>query len=613
MSASANPLSPRDSANPLSPRDSANPLSVRDSANPVSPRDSTNPLSLRDSTLPRLLDVLAPIAGPARAGEVEDLRRRWSDARLRVLLVGEAKRGKSTLGNALLGRAVLPTGVTPVTAIATEVVPVEGDEEWVDVVGQDGTSTSAPLDRLADLVTEQGNPANVRRVAHVRVHARTALGDLGVVLVDTPGVGSALAHNTEAADEAYRRMDAALFVLTADPPASASELELLDRVRAASVRTFVVLNKVDRLDPQERAEAAGYVRQLVGENHVFECSARQALAAERSGTSCGADGFANLSSAVHAYLRDRAATDLEASLRAAACRIAESALDDALVEGAVLAADDEAARTAVAAFRGRIGALDVRAQEAAGRVAWVLSTLRREVDASAHEQVRSLAARGRAVVEDELERIGSERVDDIDRLVRDALRDVVGHAVHEWQAERLSLVHERLETVATRESSALDEACRDIRDAASRLLRVELSRREIPLQAPSTRRVVLDFSEDVGWRPPLTGIARRTLPTAVARRRLARELLAEAPRLADKHVGRARSAVQAELDRLARAYATTMATAYADAGARFRALVDDATRSAHSQEISVTERRATVDDRRRALVGVLERLRPSAG
>ena len=37
-------------------------------------------------------------------------------------MVGEFKRGKSTLVNALLGTEVLPTGVLPLTAVTTEVV-----------------------------------------------------------------------------------------------------------------------------------------------------------------------------------------------------------------------------------------------------------------------------------------------------------------------------------------------------------------------------------------------------------------------------------------------------------------------------------------------------------
>jgi len=50
-----------------------------------------------------------------------------------------------------------------------------------------------------------------------------------------PGTGSVHAHNTAAADAALPSMDAAIFVLTADPPVSAAERELLRQVSGLSV------------------------------------------------------------------------------------------------------------------------------------------------------------------------------------------------------------------------------------------------------------------------------------------------------------------------------------------------------------------------------------------
>ena len=78
----------------------------------------------------------------------------------------------------------------------------------------------------------------------------------GVELVDTPGTGSVFEWDTETAHEALRSMDAAVFVLTADPPVSASERDLLSRVAGLSVATFAVLNKADHLDQAGLAEAA---------------------------------------------------------------------------------------------------------------------------------------------------------------------------------------------------------------------------------------------------------------------------------------------------------------------------------------------------------------------
>ena len=47
------------------------------------------------------------------------LRSRFDEGLLRVAVLGQFKRGKSTLLNALLGARILPTGVTPVTALPT--------------------------------------------------------------------------------------------------------------------------------------------------------------------------------------------------------------------------------------------------------------------------------------------------------------------------------------------------------------------------------------------------------------------------------------------------------------------------------------------------------------
>lgn len=57
-----------------------------------------------------VLDRLAGLVDPAQLPQVAELQRRVREQRFRVLVVGEAKRGKSTLINALLGRDVLPIG-----------------------------------------------------------------------------------------------------------------------------------------------------------------------------------------------------------------------------------------------------------------------------------------------------------------------------------------------------------------------------------------------------------------------------------------------------------------------------------------------------------------------
>jgi hypothetical protein len=75
----------------------------------------------RDSALAAALDELAALGTDQDREQIAALRDRLAATRLRVLVAGEAKRGKSTLINALLGHPVLPTGVTPLTAVTTTV------------------------------------------------------------------------------------------------------------------------------------------------------------------------------------------------------------------------------------------------------------------------------------------------------------------------------------------------------------------------------------------------------------------------------------------------------------------------------------------------------------
>src|SRR5690349_10763831 len=84
----------------------------------------TDPVS---STLLHLADGLRLAAdqiGLPRLGAqvVQETTRRLTESRLRVLVLGEIKQGKSTLINALLGEALLPTGVTPTTGAVVQLV-----------------------------------------------------------------------------------------------------------------------------------------------------------------------------------------------------------------------------------------------------------------------------------------------------------------------------------------------------------------------------------------------------------------------------------------------------------------------------------------------------------
>jgi GTP-binding protein EngB required for normal cell division len=215
---------------------------------------------------PALARVLARLAEAAELGvaEVRDLAAevtgRLQALRLEVAVVGEFKRGKSSLLNALVGREVLPVGVLPLTAVPTV---IEQGEEALVVEYTDGRQEQHPLRQLASFVTEEANPGNRLGVIRVTARLHTPLLDAGVRLVDTPGVGSVHEHNTRSTDAYLPNLDAAVLVTSADPPISAGERAFLERVLAHAVRLFVVLNKADYLAAGDLDRTIAFTERVV--------------------------------------------------------------------------------------------------------------------------------------------------------------------------------------------------------------------------------------------------------------------------------------------------------------------------------------------------------------
>lgn len=86
-----------------------------------------------------------------------------AEDRFTLAVLGQFKRGKSSLMNAIIGRELLPIGVLPLTSAIT--VLKYGSTERLEV-RRDGFifSEELPVSALAEYVTEKGNPANQKKV-----------------------------------------------------------------------------------------------------------------------------------------------------------------------------------------------------------------------------------------------------------------------------------------------------------------------------------------------------------------------------------------------------------------------------------------------------------------
>jgi GTP-binding protein EngB required for normal cell division len=199
---------------------------------------------------------------------VRACKRLSGEGAIDLAVLGQFKSGKSSLLNAVLGEALLPVGALPVTAVVTRLVA--GTKSIVRVTDVDGRVEEVAPERLAEFVTEAGNPGNRRQVYVVDV-LTPAMRDLSAVrLVDTPGLGSAFVHNTEATRAWMPNVAAALVTISAERPLSDEDLRLMDEARQTAPRVVVVLTKVDLVTDVERTEIVEFLKRGLHERFRAE-------------------------------------------------------------------------------------------------------------------------------------------------------------------------------------------------------------------------------------------------------------------------------------------------------------------------------------------------------
>jgi len=571
----------------------------------------------REAVLDQALVELAGLGTGRDREQITAVRDRLAAARLRVLVAGEAKRGKSTLINALLGREVLPAGVTPVTAVATTVR--YGAAPRAEVRFADGHDEEHPLGALPDLVTERGNPGNRRGLADVTVYVDAPVLAGGVELVDTPGTGSVFEWDTKAAYDALETMDVAVLVLTADPPVSAAERDLLRRITGLSVRTFAVLNKADHLDETGLAEAAEFTRRVLDESAAGSaggagCPGRVYVMSARAALDGGDRGFAEFAADFTAYLKDRRGADLADSAIAQARRIISSLLDEiALTRRAAQMSAGQAAQR-VEQFSARLAEVAVHAQDAVtivnGESARLLFALNDAADSDAPRFARDIARELDVLLDGELR---ADSAAGMEQRGRERLVALTLATASAWREQRRAAIERGLAAVDARLAADLRTELGVLRESAAELLGLDLAVPEPGGRLAEDRRFFFATAEDAGQTELLAGAIRRSLPGELGRRRAREHLRRAVPGLVTAQVGRARADLQYRLAEATRALARVVERRYADGTQRMRAALAAAAELRESSATDASRKEHELAARESALHGVSGLLGTAAG
>lgn len=295
--------------------------------------------------------------------EIEDLNNTSKNLQqgvFRLLVLGDMKRGKSTLLNALLGENLLPSDVNPCTALLT--VLRYGPEKTVTIHFNDGKSPERidfktfkqryTIDPQEAKELQQQNRQAFPDISHAVVEYPLDLLQRGVEIVDSPGLNDTEARN-ELSLGYIHNCHAILFVMRASQPCTLAERRYLENyIKDRGLAIFFLINAWDQIkeglidpdDPEELAEAETKLHKVFHTNlgeycvvdghdiydeRVFPVSAITALRRriKDSSASLEGTGFPEFMGALNTFLtQERAVSELRQA-RTIARQIAQRARD----------------------------------------------------------------------------------------------------------------------------------------------------------------------------------------------------------------------------------------------------------------------------------------------
>ena len=506
----------------------------------------------------RQLAQLPELKGP----NIQRLIDKLSSNRFNLVVLGAFKRGKSTLINALLGEAVLPTAIVPLTSVVT--ILSYGERFSIQVHFQNGKTQTISKEELPDYITEKGNPQNRKGVREVEVAYPSEYLKDGVRIIDTPGVGSVYAHNTDVAYNYLPQVDAAIFVVTVDPPLSLAEQEFLKDIREYVHKLFFVLNKIDYVETDDRQEALEFTSQILQDNlasdkvMIFPLSAKLAMSGKSNGHPefLGNSLLPQFEDHLRQFLyKEKGRVLLISCLNGALKAITDSTLS--------LKVERQASGLPLQELEAKIARFDLELQGLEkeremslllldGRVKGVMQELDADLEAFKQETTARLRQEVETAFQKKSAMAGDLR-SEMENFLFQALRDVFTI----WRRQEIDRLSQKL-------GDTHQEFAGRINAILERLTQLTATIFDFSLRGFAAEEAFLErsefwfkFKEDPVGLEILQMTATSLLPRALTKGSMLKKLLENVTELVDKHCGRLRYDFNRRLQEIARDYRQT--------------------------------------------------------
>lgn len=209
------------------------------------------------------------------AKQLENSRKKLEARKFAVGILGEFKRGKSTVINSLLEKEIMPADILPTSATMNRVT--YDMQPHVKLKMRDGSTMEIGIDDLPNYVTklDEEKEAQAAKVEEAVVYYPCKFCQNGVDIVDTPGLNDD-ERMSRITEEIIPKLDVVIMVLVHDSPFSSSEADfVMNKLMTSDLgRILFLVNKIDTLRrEQDRVRAVDEIKKRIREK-VLESTKR---------------------------------------------------------------------------------------------------------------------------------------------------------------------------------------------------------------------------------------------------------------------------------------------------------------------------------------------------
>ncbi len=466
-----------------------------------------------------------------------------------LVVLGQFKRGKTTLINSLVGNAILPSSVVPLTSIVT--ILKFGSEVKCTIFMNDGTEQDVLIEEIHDYVTESGNPENRRGVKCACIEYPIPLLEKGMQLVDTPGIGSTFLHNTETTYEFLDHLDAAIFLMSADVPISQVEKELLETIKSSTQKIFFVLNKVDNLIPKEIAEMSAYNNNVLTEmgftvQEIWPISARKALEAKTSKDEelLVQSGLSDLEDAIGTFLSSEKGRVVLKTAISKLKRITLQTVSQIAIETKTLTDSEEELENKINTFH----TLNTNLKKDKEDIAYLIKGETIKLNKKTEEMLKVFEETETARIRNSMQSYYESNHDANPTALREDMQKVIkaeivkGFDVFKGDVELV--ISESIQDTFNRFTKRSNDIIQEFKTAAEQLFEVPMQQSEFSIDLAEDKRFYYMVQESMSMtEEEVKSILRTFMPKSISRKMILKEMIDLAASEVGRNSGRTRSSL----------------------------------------------------------------------